>query len=59
MLPDPDAPFAPGERVRIRSGALAGKLAVFEGMSGPERVALLLASLRVTLPVRDVQAAAG
>lgn len=46
----------PGERVRIRAGALAGRLAIFEGMSGAERVAVLLASLRVTLPTRDVMA---
>jgi len=59
VLPDPGAPFMPGERVRIHAGAFAGKLALYAGMSGPGRVAVLLASLRVTLPLSDVRAAAG
>jgi transcriptional antiterminator RfaH len=47
-----------GDRVRILAGPLRGYVALYEGMSGFERVAVLLqilgAATRVTLAERDV-----
>ena len=49
-----------GDRVRILSGPFRGHLAIYAGMSGHERVAILLEILggqqRVTLLERDVEA---
>jgi hypothetical protein len=46
-------------RVRLLAGPFQGRLAVFAGMSGLERVAVLLALLggehRVTLPRGDIE----
>jgi transcriptional antiterminator RfaH len=48
-----------GDRVRILSGPFRGHLAIYAGMSGPERVAVLLQILggqqRVTLAERDIE----
>jgi transcriptional antiterminator RfaH len=50
----------PGDRVRLLAGPFQGHLAVYTGMTGPERVAVLLQILggqqRVTLAQRDVEA---
>ena len=50
----------PGDRVRIVRGAFEGKLAVYAGMNGHQRVAVLLAMLgserRVLLPRNAVRA---
>lgn len=49
-----------GDRVRIREGPFANLIAVYAGMSGAQRVAVLLALFggekRVTLPKNDVVA---
>jgi transcription antitermination factor NusG len=49
-----------GDRVRILAGPFKGHLAIYAGMSGPERVAVLLQILggpqRVTLAQRDIEA---
>ena len=49
----------PGDRVRIVRGPFNGHLAIYDGMSGPERVAVLLTFLggphRVSLPREDVE----
>jgi transcriptional antiterminator RfaH len=49
-----------GDRVKILAGPFRGHLAMYAGMSGPERVAVLLQILggqqRVTLAQRDVEA---
>lgn len=60
----PPAPgFRHGDRVRIRNGILAGQVALYEGMRGHERVAVLfrwLGSERtIELPAADVVGAAG
>lgn len=48
----PPRRFQPGERVRIEYGPLAGLDAVFEReLSGPERVAVLLASINLSARV--------
>jgi transcriptional antiterminator RfaH len=48
-----------GDRVRILSGPFNGQLAIYAGMSGPERVAVLLQPLggavRVTLASEQVE----
>jgi transcriptional antiterminator RfaH len=50
----------PGDRVRLLAGPFRGHLAIYAGMSGPERVAVLLQILggaqRVTLSQRDIEA---
>jgi transcriptional antiterminator RfaH len=50
----------PGDRVRLLAGPFQGHLAIFAGMSGLERVAVLLQILgsqhRVTLARRDIEA---
>jgi transcriptional antiterminator RfaH len=50
----------PGDRVRLLAGPFQGHLAVYAGMSGSERVAVLLQILggyqRVTLARRDIEA---
>jgi transcriptional antiterminator RfaH len=48
-------PIRRGARVRVIAGALAGNLGMFDGMRGPERVAVLLGSLRATLPADAVE----
>jgi transcriptional antiterminator RfaH len=49
-----------GDRVKILAGSFRGHLAMYAGMSGPERVAVLLQILggpqRATLAQRDVEA---
>jgi transcriptional antiterminator RfaH len=49
-----------GDRIRILAGPFKGHLAIYAGMSGPERVAVLLQILggpqRVTLTQRDIEA---
>jgi transcriptional antiterminator RfaH len=49
-----------GDRVRILSGPFQGHLAIYTGMSGAERVAVLLQILgdavRVTLACKDIEA---
>jgi transcription antitermination factor NusG len=49
-----------GDRVKILAGPFRGHLAVYAGLSGPERVAVLLQILggqqRVTLAQRDIEA---
>ena len=49
----------PGDAVRIVRGPFVGQLAIYAGMTGRERVAVLLALLggqqRVTLPRGDVE----
>jgi transcriptional antiterminator RfaH len=49
-----------GDRVKILAGPCRGQLAVYAGLSGPERVAVLLQILggqqRATLAQRDVEA---
>ncbi|MDX8401380.1 MAG: transcription termination/antitermination NusG family protein [Mariprofundaceae bacterium] len=44
--PDPECPFAPGERVRIREGAMAGIEGVFLARDGEQRAMVLLAMLQ-------------
>jgi transcriptional antiterminator RfaH len=50
----------PGDRVRLLAGPFQGHLAIYAGMSGLERVAVLLQILggqqRATLAQRDVEA---
>jgi transcriptional antiterminator RfaH len=50
----------PGDRVRLLAGPFQGHLAIYAGMSGLERVAVLLSLLggerRITLARRDVEA---
>jgi hypothetical protein len=47
-----------GDRVRITRGLFTGQVALFDGMRGHERVAVLLALLgRVELPKGDIVAA--
>jgi transcriptional antiterminator RfaH len=50
----------PGDQVRILQGPFEGHLAIYAGMSGSERVAVLLQILggaqRVTLSQRDIEA---
>ena len=50
----------PGDRVRLLAGPFQGHLAIYAGMSGSERVAVLLQILggqqRATLAQRDVEA---
>ena len=50
------APFSPGQPVRIHAGVLAGRLGIVTGMTGRERIAVLLGHLRANLPARDVAA---
>jgi transcription antitermination factor NusG len=55
----PKPPKAPslrrGDRVRVVRGILAGQVALYDGMRGSERVAVLLSLLgRVELPRRDI-----
>jgi transcription antitermination factor NusG len=49
-----------GDRVRILAGPFCGQLAIYAGMSGLERVTVLLQILgsatRVTLPRSDIEA---
>jgi transcriptional antiterminator RfaH len=49
-----------GDRVRLLAGPFQGHLAIYTGMSGSERVAVLLHILgghqRVTLSTRDIEA---
>ena len=49
----------PGERIRIVRGTFEGRMALYEGMSGPERERVLLELLgqmvSVELPARDVE----
>jgi hypothetical protein len=53
LQPPPD--FQRGDQVRITRGLFAGQLALFEGMRGHERVAVLLALLgRVELQKGDI-----
>jgi hypothetical protein len=54
----PKAPgLQAGDQVRIKRGLLQGKLGLYAGMRGQERVEILLAVLgRVTLPKGDVEA---
>jgi transcriptional antiterminator RfaH len=53
--------FAPGDKVQIRDGAFCDCLGLYEGMSGPERVTILLELLgrkvRVMLDERIIDAA--
>jgi len=55
------SPFASGDKIRIREGAFADALGLFEGMSGKERVAILLDFLgrkvRVVLDMDFIEAA--
>jgi transcription antitermination factor NusG len=48
-----------GDQVRIKAGPFENHLAIYEGMKGSERVAVLLAMLgsvqRVELPKRDIE----
>jgi transcriptional antiterminator RfaH len=56
----PRRPLAPGDRVQILQGPLAGQIGLFAGMRAHERVAVLLEILgarqRVTLARGDVEA---
>jgi len=56
----PRKQLKPGDRVKILAGPFCGHLAVYSGMSGLERVAVLLqilgAATRVTLASTDIQA---
>jgi transcription antitermination factor NusG len=49
-----------GDRVKILAGPFRGHLAVYAGLSGPERVAVLLQILggaqRVTMAKQDIEA---
>lgn len=63
LFEPPPPRFEPGARVRIEEGPFQGLEAIFEReLSGPERVAVLLASIdlaaRVILPTRSLVAAA-
>jgi transcriptional antiterminator RfaH len=55
----PKRGLKPGDRVRLLAGPFQGRLAVFAGLSGLERVAVLLTLLgserRITLARRDVE----
>jgi transcriptional antiterminator RfaH len=50
-----------GDLVRVLSGPFAGRLAIYQSMSGPERVAVLLSlfssTRQVTLPKDQVESA--
>jgi transcriptional antiterminator RfaH len=56
----PQRLLKPGDRVRLLAGPFQGHLAIYAGMSGSERVAVLLQILggqqRATLAQRDVEA---
>jgi transcriptional antiterminator RfaH len=56
----PQRSLQAGDQVRLLAGPFRGHLAIYAGMSGSERVAVLLQFLggqqRVTLPRRDVEA---
>ena len=57
-LPPPPPDFQRGDQVRITRGLFAGQLALFDGMRGHERVAVLLQLLgRVELAKRDIAGA--
>jgi transcriptional antiterminator RfaH len=49
--------LARGSPVRVIAGALAGSLGLFDGMRGPERVAVLLGSIRATVPADAIELA--
>jgi transcriptional antiterminator RfaH len=56
----PKRGLKPGDRVRLLAGPFQGRLAIYAGMSGLERIAVLLQILggqqRVTLAQRDIEA---
>ncbi len=56
----PEVKLKPGDRVRIRDGAMAGYEAIFEASSGKERVVLLLEladrSARIEAPLSGIEA---
>jgi transcription antitermination factor NusG len=49
-LPKP-ATLERGQRVRIRQGTFAGRIALYDGMSGPQRERVLLDLLGQSVPV--------
>jgi hypothetical protein len=52
----PSRPLRSGDSVRIVGGIFAGQLALYAGMRGPERVAVLLGVLgRVVLPIDAIE----
>ncbi len=55
----PEVKLKPGDRVRIRDGAMAGYEAIFEASSGKERVVLLLEladrSARIEAPLTGIE----
>ncbi len=55
------APFEPGDRVRIRAGAMSGLEGVFQALDGEQRALVLLDLLRrqvrVHLPLADLASA--
>ena len=55
----PERPrFRRGDEVRIARGAFAGLTGLYAGMRGPERIAVLLATLgRVELAAVDIEPA--
>jgi transcriptional antiterminator RfaH len=57
-LPEAAPRFKPGDPVRVTAGPFIGIFGLVAGMRGPERVAVLLGSLRLNLPAADVQPAA-
>ena len=56
----PEIPFAPGDTVRVTTGALCDQLGLFEGVTDDERVTVLLDLLgrevRAKLPIETVAA---
>lgn len=64
-LPPPPPPprFRRGDKVRIVAGNFQGHFAIFEGMSPPERICVLLnllgRSVRAELPAADVERVGG
>ena len=57
VLPEPPR-LKPGDKVRITTGFLTGALAVYSGMRGADRVAVLLGFLgTLVLPAANIEPA--
>jgi len=58
---DPECPFAPGERVRMREGAMAGLEGVFLARDGDQRAMVLLSlmqrQVKAKVPLEALRAA--
>lgn len=51
--------LVPGERVRVKSGAFAGKSGVVSGLDAKGQVLVILGQITVTLPPEEIELAPG